>query len=320
MKHCFRAGVALLATGLLSVPAVFAQDAETLVLFNAAAFETPESIVFDRHDNAYVGLALTGEIRKRTPDGVLSSLAFLPTDGPCPPLPAVALGLAIDLQDRLFIAVSSCNPQNQGVFEVDTETGAYALVASAPSTTVWNGIDVVGDHIYAADTFDGLIWRMPKNGGTAEIWADDPLLKRPPGAFFPGPNGIRHFRSEIYVANSATGHIVALDIEPSGAAGEARIAATLPVPQGCDEFVFDVHGSIYCTTDPFNTVVRLDPDGSTEILLDGSDLLDGPTSCAFGRRGENRKNLYITNAAFPQFTTMFRPSLMRLRLDVPGAP
>ena len=89
---------------------------------------------------------------------------------------------------------------------------------------------------------------------------------------------------------------------------------------GCDEFAFDVRGSIYCTTDPFNTVVRLDPDGTTEILLTADDLLDGPTSAAFGRHGTNRKNLYITNAAFPIFTTTFRPSLMRLRLNVPGAP
>lgn len=317
MRLSFRAG--LVAACLLSVPAQ-AQDAETLVLFNAAAFETPESLVFDRHDNAYVTLALTGEIRKRTPDGQVSSLAFLPTGGPCPPLPSVALGLAIDLQDRLFVAVSSCNPQTQGIFEVDTVSGAYTLVSPSPSATVWNGIDAAGDYLYAADTFAGLIWRMPKDGGLPEVWADDPLLKRPIGAIFPGPNGLRFFRGEIYVANSSTGQIVAVDITPSGAAGEARVAATLPVPQGCDEFTFDVHGSIYCTTDPFNTVVRLDPDGGTEILLDASDLLDGPTSCAFGRRGENRRNLYITNAAFPQFTTTFRPSLMRLRLDVPGAP
>lgn len=308
------------ATCLLTAASLPAQEVETLALFNAAAFETPQSIVFDRFDNAYITLALTGELLKRTPDGTITSLAFLPTGGPCPPIPAVALGLTIDLQDRLFVAVSSCNPQNQGIYEVDIESGAFSLVANAPSATVWNGIDAAGDHIYAADTFDGFVWRMPKDGGTAEIWADDPLLKRPPGSPFPGPNGLRFFRGEIFVANSGSGQMVAIDIEPSGAAGLARVAATLPVPQGCDEFAFDVRGSIYCTTDPFNTVVRLDPDGTTEILLDASDLLDGPTSVAFGRQGENRKNLYITNAAFPIFTTTFRPSLMRLRLDVPGAP
>ena len=64
--------------------------------------------------------------------------------------------------------------------------------------------------------------------------------------------------------------------------------------------------------------MRLDPDGTTSILLNASDGLDGPTSVAFGRVGENRQNLYITNAAFPFISTTFRPSLTRLRVDTPG--
>ena len=279
--------------------------------------ETPESIVFDRQENAYITLANIGEVRKIAPDLTQETLAVMPLGAPCGAQPTVALGLAIDLQDRLFVAISACDPANQGVWEIDTETGAIQLVANVPSATVLNGIDIRGDFIYAADTFDGFIWRIPKEGGLAEIWADDPLLKRPPGAFFPGPNGVRIFRGELYVANSSTGNIVAIPFEPGGVAGTARVHAS-GIP--CDEFVFDVHASLYCTTDPFNTVVRVDPDGTQEVLLDATDLLDGPTSVAFGRRGTDRKNLYITNAAFPIFTTTFRPSLMRLRLGVVGAP
>ncbi len=304
------AGLPLIAT---------AQSADTLILFDPNVPETPESIVFDRHDNAYLTLALTGEIRKVDRHGQMTSLAFLPIGAPCPPQPTVALGLALDRRDRLYVAVSACDPSNQGIFRVDTTTGSYELVANAPSSTVWNGIDVHRGFIYAADTFDGLVWRIPIDGGIPEIWSDDPLLARPPGAIFPGPNGLKFFRGEIYVANSSTGTVVAIPIEPNGGAGSASVAVTLPFPQGCDEFAFDVRGSIYCTTDPFNTVLRLDRDGTVETLLDASDLLDGPTSCAFGRRGQNRKNLYITNAAFPQFTTTFRPSLMRIRNPIPGA-
>ena len=309
---------AVLVLAFLSTSAM-AGDAETLILFDPEGPENPESIVFDRHDNAYITLALTGEIRKVDRHGQMTSLAFLPIGAPCPPQPTVALGLALDRRDRLYVAISACDPSNQGIFRVDTQTGDYELLANAPSTTVWNGIDVHRGYLYAADTFDGLVWRIPLSGGIAEIWADDPLLKRPPGALFPGPNGLKFFRGEIYVANSSTGDVVAIPIEPNGGPGAARVAVTLPFPQGCDEFAFDVRGSIYCTTDPFNTVLRLDRDGTVETLLDASNLLDGPTSCAFGRRGQNRKNLYITNAAFPQFTTTFRPSLMRIRNRLPGA-
>lgn len=46
----------------------FAQGAETLILFDPTAPpETPESIVFDRQDNAYITLSTTGEIRKSRP-------------------------------------------------------------------------------------------------------------------------------------------------------------------------------------------------------------------------------------------------------------
>jgi sugar lactone lactonase YvrE len=202
---------------------------------------------------------------------------------------------------------------------VDTEVGSAELVAPAPAGTVINGIDVDGGFLYGADTFGGLVWRAPKAGGDLEIWSDDPLLDLPPGSPFPGPNGLRVFRREVLVVNSSTGDIVGIPIQPNRTAGAAYVRATLPPPQGGDEFAIDVHGSIYCTTDPFNTLVRLDSDGTTEILLTAADLLDGPTSAAFGRRGRNRKNLYITNGAFPIFGGV-RPSLMRLRLGTPGAP
>ena len=73
----------------------------------------------------------------------------------------------------------------------------------------------------------------------------------------------------------------------------------MPGGSGCDDFSFDVFGSLYCTTDPFLTVVRMDPDGSTEILLTAADGLDGPTATAFGVHGTDRFNLYITNARLP---------------------
>ena len=320
LRQIVRAAGALCLGVLFCTGGALAQGAETLVLFDHFAGETPESIVFDRSDNAFITLSSLGEIRRLTPEGDQSTVAILPIGSGCAPLPSVALGLAIDSQDQLYVAISSCDPSSQGLHAVDTTTGAVTLLAQAPSATVLNGIDVGKGHLYAADTFDGLVWRAPKEGGLLEIWSDDPLLARPPGAVFPGPNGLKVFRREVYVANSSTGQIVAIALLPDGSAGAARVAATLPFPQGCDEFAFDVHGSIYCTTDPFNTIVRLDPDGTTEILLTAADLLDGPTSVAFGRRGQNRKNLYITNAAFPIFTTTFRPSLMRLPLDVPGAP
>ena len=63
-----------LALGAVVVPALEAAPpppvgtVETLLLFDPLLLETPESIVFDRSDNAYISLAFRGEIRKVAPD------------------------------------------------------------------------------------------------------------------------------------------------------------------------------------------------------------------------------------------------------------
>jgi sugar lactone lactonase YvrE len=312
----------LLALLTTSTAALAESQVEVIAVFDPMVPETPESLVFDHDDNAYLSMALTGEIRKIAPDGSQSTVAFLPIEPPCggqfPPV--VVLGLAIDFFDHLYAAVTACNPANTGIWKVDKDDGTIELLANLPSFTVANGIDVFLGKIYIADTFGGMIWRVPTTGGIAEIWSDDPLLALPPMAPFPGPNGVRYFRGEIYVAVSVSGTVVAIPINPDGSAGEARVHATLPDGSGCDEFVFDLGARIYCTTSPFQTLVRLDPDGTSEILLDLDDGVDGPSSVAFGRKIGNRRNLYMTNAAFPWQASGNGPSLMKLPLEVWGAP
>ncbi len=310
----------LAAAALLTSPiSSFADTVETLVNFDPTMAENPESIVIDRDDNMYITMAFTGEIRKITPDLTQSTLAMMPIGAPCDGVfpPVAALGLALDRRDQLYVAVSTCDPSNNGIWKVDKDDGSIELLAVVPSRTVLNGLTVHRGYVYAADTFDAQVWRVRKTGGLLEVWAADPLLEIPDGVPFPGPNGIRAFRNKIYVAVSATGNIVEFPVLPSSAAGEPSVHGTLPGGQGCDEFAFDRRGRIYCTTDPFNTLVRLNRDGSSDILLTGADGLDGPTSVFFGRRPGNRRNLYITNAAFPFFTTTFTPSLMRLPLSLP---
>ena len=308
------------AAVLLASPiSSFANTVETLVQFDPNLAENPESIVIDRDGNLYITMAFTGEIRKIAPDLTQSTLAMMPIGAPCAGVfpPVAALGLALDRRDQLYVAVSACDPANNGIWKVDVDDGSIEILAVAPSQTVLNGLAVHRGYVYAADSFGAQVWRVRRTGGLMEIWAADPLLEIPDGVSFPGPNGIRAFRNKIFVAVSATGNIVRFPVRPSGAAGEPRVHATLPDGQGCDEFAFDRRGRIYCATDPFNTVVRLDRDGSSDILLTGADGLDGPTSVAFGRLPGDRRNLYITNAAFPFFTTTFTPSLMRLTLSHP---
>ena len=331
-KRSFRTSIAaaLALAALPSLPLLAhppdAGTVDTVVLFDAAALETPESVAIDREGNTYVSLALTGEIRKIAEDGTQSTLAILPIGPPltfCGPFFNAVTGITLDPQGRnLYVSVVSCDLASRGVWRVDPETGEAEILATLPLASIPNGIAFRRGQIYVADSSQPFIWRVPAEGGPAEVWLESPLLAGvlAPEMPLPGANGLQIFRNELYVANSSQETILAIPFEPGDAAGEPRLHATLPTGAGCDDFAFDVRGSIYCTTDPSNLLVRIDPDGSSEILLTAADGLDGPTAATFGRIGADRFNLYITNAAFPFFSTTHRPSLMRLHLGVPGAP
>jgi len=227
-------------------------------------------------------------------------------------------GIALDNQGVLYVAAAACDPANRGVWRILLD-GTEQLVANLPLEGLPNGIVLYKGFVYVADSALPRIWRVPAAGGSSEVWFEDPLLlPQPP---FPGANGLKFFRRQLFVTNSGQGTIVAIPFQPDGTAGTPRVHAHLPAPMGGDDFAFDVEGSIYCTTDPFNTLLKISPDGTTsEILLTAADGLDGPTAVAFGRTGEDRVNLYITNGAFPFFSTTHTPKLMRLRVGIPGEP
>jgi sugar lactone lactonase YvrE len=296
-------------------------QAETIALFNPGLVETPEGIAIDRQGNRYITLALTGEIRKVDTDGRQWTVAFLPIGQPlvpCGALPGLLGTLTLDdREDVLYVASSSCELENRGVFKVGLD-GSTELLATLPADSLPNGITQVGRFLYVADAALPRVWRVSTIDGSVSLFVTSSLLAAIPGVPAPAANGIQYFRGDLYVAASAQSTIVRIPLRFNGSAGTPRIHASLPF--GCDDFAFDVLGRIYCTTDPANRLTRTSADGrTTEILLDASDLLDGPTAVAFGRRGFDRLELYIANAAFPFFTTTFRPSLMRVFIGVPGA-
>jgi sugar lactone lactonase YvrE len=298
-----------------------AAPVQTLVLFDPAAGETPEAIAIDGDGTKYISLALTGEVRKIAPDGVMSTHAYLPLAHgrePCDSAFGMPImgALALDFASNVYVNIVSCDAGMTGVWKV-APGGHVSQVANLPGDSLPNGIAYRDGWLFVADSNLGVIWRVPADGAApAAVWAQGGPLEPLPD-FFPGPNGLQLFRDEVYVAVSDRMHVVAYRIQPDGSAGAPRIHAA---GVGLDDFAFDIRGNLYGTTDPFNTVVLVRPDGTSEILLTAADGLDGPTAAAFGRGAADQKTLYITNAAFPFFTTTFRPSLMALELDVPGKP
>jgi sugar lactone lactonase YvrE len=319
-------GVSMLASlticavgGAFSGHKAFAPEVETVALFNPQTPDAPESIVIDHQGNKFISMSLTGEIRKIAADGTQSTHAVLPNGvfsftPPDPPNGGMT-AMALDNDGTIYVNLVASDPANRGVWAV-APNGSIRMLAQLPANALPNGIARRHDVLYIADSVLGVVWKVPTGGGAATIWVDDPLLK-PIIPGLPGANGLQIFHNEVYVANSSQGAIVAIDINPDGTAGAIRIHAT-GVP--CDDFAFDLQGNLYATTDPFNTLLRVAPDGSITTLLTAADGLDGPTAVAFGRAGADNFNLYICNAAYPFFSVTHRPSLMKLHLDVPGAP
>lgn len=335
-KLCSAMLVVALAASLSFSADVFAcwpqpGELEKIVSFDPDAIETPESVAVDFFGNKYISLSLTGEIRKIAPNGTQSTLAVLPIGEPLTPcygFMAIMGALAIDHMGTLYIPVDSCDLENRGIWKV-TQSGQTTLLANMPGEALVNGIALRLGQLYIADSAMGVIWRLPVTGGEPEIWLDDPLFKPDPnipppegGGIIPAINGLQFYLGELYVANSSTNQILAVPLEYSGVPGKpnpgvVRVHAT--VAHGLDDFAFDIMGNLYGTTDLYNTVVKVAPDGSEEVLFTVDDGLDGPSATVFGK-GFDSLDLYITNAAFPFFSTTHQPSLMKVRLGIPGYP
>ena len=289
---------------------------ETLVSYDPARGEFAESVALAPDGTVYVSLIGGGAIDVREPDGSSRRVT----------LPVEQVGtLAVGARESLY--PSSFAPA--ALWRIDGAGGNAPVavkLAALPEGSAPNGItfDRRGN-LYAADSNLGLVWQLPRRGaghtGTARAWADGPLLavgdtvKIPGFEQFPvpGPNGIKVFRGDVYVANSSTARILRIPIDPRGQAGQVSVAYDGVI---ADDFAFDVHGSLYATTDPFNTVDRIRPDGTKETLLTAADGLAGPSAVAFGTSRGDRTSMYITNLSF--FEPTPRPSLQRVDVGVPG--
>lgn len=317
---------------------------EVVTAFNPQLGETPESVATDFDGNLYVSLALTGELVKIDPNGVRSHLAWLPLGNPADcvgPFPAIMGALAIDPMSKdLYLPVNSCDYSAKGIYRV-TQAGTVTMIAEMPPESLGNGIALRLGHVYVSDSGSPRIFRAPTNGtgAPAEVWTTEPLLADDnPFDPIPGANGLQFFNKQMWVTNASAHSLITIDLEfpldgtgniqPGEATmvfGPMGSGATweqdVNVFPGCDDFAFDLIGSIYCTTDPFQTVVYLNTHtGDAEIVWDGADGLDGPSAAAFGR-GLLRRTLFISNANFPFFpSTGNGPSILKTVVPIGGYP
>ena len=308
----------IVVLSVLPVAAAASSQVETLVSFNPAAGEFPEGVAVDKTGNIYVSVTPLGQIRRYAPDGSESLLATVPATAGFGPT-----GLALDATGTVYAADVTFDPATRGVYRIGRD-GSSERLPGTGGILFANGLafDQRGN-LYVTDSISGAVWRIPR-GGTAEVWAHDPLLAGN-GSFgfgFPiGANGIAFQHGELVIANTELSRLVRVPVLPDGSAGAADVLVQAPALFGADGVALDVKGNLYVAVSGQSTLVRVAPDGgSITTLASATDGLDDDSSLAFGTGRGDRKALFFVNFALFGPPASAHPSLSRLEVGVPGVP
>jgi sugar lactone lactonase YvrE len=173
----------VVAAAVVGAFAVSAADLQTVALFDSSQGQIGENLAFDAHNNLFVSIVLSNEVRKITPDGTQSTYAtFNGASG------SFVTGVVTDNNGDLFVGYVPVG-QNPVIYVVHPDH-SKAVIATFPATSLVNGMapDVHGN-IYVADSFAGVVWRVNAAGGTPEIWSDLHAPGSRAGGL--GPNGIK---------------------------------------------------------------------------------------------------------------------------------
>ncbi len=311
----------VLAAALILPSGVAAADhVGTFVDFDPAAGEFPEGVAVDKTGDLYVSLTFRDEIRRIDPNGTQTVAADFPSgSGPA--------GLAVDPTGVVYAAAAAINletgqtdPALRGVYRVQRD-GTSERLPGTEEMVFAN--DVTLDKrgaVYATDTIDGSVWRIP-NGGPAELWLRHPMLEGTGamGFGFPiGANGIAFRHNHIIVGNTERGLLVEIPVRPDGSAGEPTVIAESAELFGADGIALDVHGNLYVVSAAHNTVVRVRGDGTIETLATDDHGLNQPSTLAFGAGRSDNRTLFVAN--FSVFVPEPTPAVLTLPVDQPGQP
>jgi sugar lactone lactonase YvrE len=292
---------------------------ETVVAFDPAAGEFPESITAEKSGDLYVSMFVLDQVRRVDPAGAQTVIARLPQG-------ATPAGVKLDASGTLYVAATGFNlatgqtdPATRGVYRVGRD-GSAQRIPGTEAIAFPNDLafDKRGN-LYVTDPVGGSVWRIDRSGAVVR-WVDDPLLHGTGELLgFPyGANGIAFTHHRLIVSNTERGLLVAIPLEPDGDAGKATVVASSPLLLGGDGIALDAHGNVYCAVNGQNMLAVVRVDGSIDVLATAADGLDSPSSVAFGTGKRDHHSLFVVNFAVgsPEPT----PGVLSLSVGVPGKP
>lgn len=297
---------------------------QSVTFFDANQFQLPESVTMDEAGNFYFSMANT--IQKLTPDGQLSQFAELPI-----PQSSFALGVKFGPDGYLYAGSGSFDPADNAsyVFRIDG-TGEATPLAHLDRNGFPNDLAFDGEgNTYVTDPFNGQIWKIDPNGQYV-VWLQHPLLEGDHdnpvlvGHWF-GADGIAFDKekSNLYIGNIDSGAIIRIPVLPNGEAGTPNVWVQDDRLKGNDGLAFDKSGNLYVAVNGQDALAVIDQDGHLSMLAQGAPL-DGPSSLVFGKKGEDKKTLYIASFAISRALGAQQgtphPNLSKIEVKIGGLP
>jgi sugar lactone lactonase YvrE len=235
--------------------------------------------------------------------------------------PAPPMGLAFDAGGVPWITGGTLYEGPGFIWRVE-RTGAVRQWCELPNATFMNGCTMHpnGRTLLACESSSGHILAIDLDQpGRWDVWLRGDHL-RPIVPKYPGSNGIKIRQGWAWISVSGRRLFVRVPIQPDGSAGSIEIAATHLL---ADDFAFGRSGSLYITTHPEHTLVRLDPSGARTTLAGPEQGMVGSTACAFGRAPGDEKALYVTTDGgflIPHESGIQDAKLVRLEVGESGWP
>jgi sugar lactone lactonase YvrE len=285
---------------------------EAIEIFGTGVLQA-EGVVIDRDGNAW-GAGRNGTVYKVSPDGIVHQIAQLPSD-------SLPNGVTLDRAGNFVY----CDLKRRAVMRLAPD-GTVSMIADRAgdlplSIPNFASYDAEGNlYVSNSSTQRGSkvleeFANPAPNGALARIRPDGRGEVVASGIYFANGTAIDPNEDAVYVLESTRNDCIRIQIKKDGTFGKPELYAT-GFPALPDGMAFDVERNLYITLPgipkegklaPVNQVIRVDPNGHWEVLIDDAagTKLAFPTNCAFG--GPGLQDLVIANLEGDHFSRVRTP-------------